>query len=101
MTSNQFRHLHNQLVNIELLHLAIATLEKIRDGHIANDLPNRWIDEMKEEAHLLVTEHDQTLKKFGVKKSSKCSDCKGTGVVKRAGSPPDYVTCPKCSGLGF
>ena len=39
---------------------------------------------------------DKALKK--AMRSACCWNCKGTGVVKRAGRLPDHVMCPSCAG---
>jgi hypothetical protein len=64
MTKDQITKLEEQIVNCELLHVAIETLEKLRHEHLPEGLQERWIAEMKEEAGFQVSQHDEDRKSF-------------------------------------
>lgn len=59
MTNHELQEAGRLLVNCELLTLAIETLEKLRHTKLPDDLPDRWIKEMKEEAELQIAEYDE------------------------------------------
>ena len=59
MTNHELQEAGRLLVNCELLTVAIETLEKLRHSKLPDDLPERWIKEMKEEAELQIAEYDE------------------------------------------
>lgn len=59
MTKKELQKLEDNILNCNLLHIAIETLEKLRGADLPNDLPERWIREMRSEAVFQVSHHDE------------------------------------------
>ncbi len=59
MTNEQLKSLEDQIVNCQLLHVAINTIEALRHNKLTNGLQAKWIEEMKEEAGYQVMGHDE------------------------------------------
>ena len=64
MTKDQIKRLEAQIVNCELLHVAIETLEKLRTDAMPDGLTERWIAELKDEASFQVSQHDEDRESF-------------------------------------
>lgn len=59
MNRSQLRQLEDKVINCQLLHTAIHALESLRDSSMPDGLAKRWIDEIKEEAGLQISQHDE------------------------------------------
>ena len=65
MNEKAIKKLEEHAINCELLYAAVEILEKLRSDLMPNDLPQRWIEELKQEAGFQVSQHDEDMRKYG------------------------------------
>ena len=60
MTARELKLLEDKIVNCNLLHIAIHAIEQLRANEtLSEELPKKWISEMKEESGYQVSQHDE------------------------------------------
>jgi hypothetical protein len=59
MNRSELHELEDKVINCQLLHIAIHTLESLRENALPDGLSTRWITQMKEEAGYQISQHDE------------------------------------------